>query len=244
MKIGQKIGKRSVEIIKSTEFTEYLAEKVHQTNDPDETFAQKLSSALITMGIVKPDEQPLSYEEWYNFTRGGAEVYVAAAQVIFEKKGKIEARPFVSKAIIAGNESMKQMLERRTMLASFNILVPELYSAINACICEQFIPFAINNDAVLNGHITLQVLDDITYAATVLDIRGFPDFNFINDMRTDGKHAYYVDFGWDLWNPGKHPVDNAYRTLIKFVEQYLHYLKDTVVQNYQQNFQNLSTQSP
>jgi hypothetical protein len=63
-------------------------------------------------------------------------------------------------------------------------------------------------------------------------------------MRTDGKHAYYVDFGWDLWNPGKHPVDNAYRTLIKFVEQYLHHLKDTVVQNYQQNFQNLSTQSP
>ncbi len=63
MKIGQKIGERSVEIIKSTEFTEYLAEKVHQTNDPDETFAQKLSSALITMGIVKPDEQPLSYEE-------------------------------------------------------------------------------------------------------------------------------------------------------------------------------------
>ena len=52
MKIGQKIGERSVEIIKSSEFTEYLAEKVHQTNDPDETFAQKLSSALITMGIV------------------------------------------------------------------------------------------------------------------------------------------------------------------------------------------------
>ena len=37
MKIGQKIGERSVEIIKSSEFTEYLAEKVHQTNDPDET---------------------------------------------------------------------------------------------------------------------------------------------------------------------------------------------------------------
>lgn len=42
MKIGQKIGERSVEIIKSSEFTKYLAEKVHQTNDPDETFGQKL----------------------------------------------------------------------------------------------------------------------------------------------------------------------------------------------------------
>lgn len=128
MKIGQKIGERSVEIIKSSEFTEYLAGKVHQTNDPDETFAQKLSSALITMGIVKPDEQPLSYEEWYSFTRGGAEVYVAAAQVIVEKKGKIEARPFVSKAIIAGNESMKQMLERRTPL-------PQLISTNTLIVC-------------------------------------------------------------------------------------------------------------
>ena len=47
MRIGQKIGERSVEIIKSTEFTEYHAEKVHQTNDLDETFAKKLWTILI-----------------------------------------------------------------------------------------------------------------------------------------------------------------------------------------------------
>lgn len=226
-----------VKIIKSSEFTKYLTEKVHQSNDLDETFEQKLSSALITMGIVKPGEQLLSYEEWFNFTRGGAEIYVAAAQVIIEKKGNREARPFVAKAVITGNETMKQMLERRTLLASFGIFVPELYSAINACICEQFIPYAINKDAVSKGYITLQVIKDITHTATVLDSRGFPTFNFISDMRTDGKHAYYVDFGWDLWNPGKHPKDKAYRTLIKFVEQYLYHLKDTVVQDYQQKFQ-------
>ena len=106
------------------------------------------------------------------------------------------------------------MLKRRTMLASFDILVPELYSATDACINEQFIPYAIDSYTVLKGHITLHVLNDITHAATVLDIRGFPTFNFIDDMRTDGKRAYYVDFGWDLWNPGKHPVDNAYSCLL------------------------------
>lgn len=121
MKIGQKIGERSVEIIKSSEFTEYLAGKVHQTNDPDETFAQKLSSALITMGIVKPDEQPLSYEEWYSFTRGGAEVYVAAAQVIVEKKGKIEARPFVSKAIPAAHDRLLCAKSRHSKPVEFRL---------------------------------------------------------------------------------------------------------------------------
>jgi hypothetical protein len=70
-----------VEIIKSSDFTKYLTEKVHQTNDPDEAFEQKLSRALIKMGIVKPREQLLSYEEWFNFIRLGAEVYVAGASV-------------------------------------------------------------------------------------------------------------------------------------------------------------------
>ena len=75
-----------MEITKSSDFTKYLTEKEHQTNDPDETFEQKLSSALITIGIVKSGEQLLSYEQWFNFIRDGAEVYVAAAQVILEKK--------------------------------------------------------------------------------------------------------------------------------------------------------------
>ena len=228
-----------IEIIRSGGFTEYLVNKVHQANEQDETFEQKLSSALIKIGVVKSDEQLYSYEEWHNYTRSGAEVYVAAAQVIVEKGGKREARPFVSKAIINGNESMKQMLKRRTMLASFDILVPELYSTTDACINEQFIPYAIDSYTVLKGHITLHVLNDIIHAATVLDIRGFPTFSFIDDMRTDGKRAYYVDFGWDLWNPGKHPVDNAYRTLIKFVEQNLNNLKDTVEQNYQQKIERI-----
>jgi hypothetical protein len=39
-----------MEIIKSSDFTRYLTEKVHQTNEPDEAFEQKLSSALITAG--------------------------------------------------------------------------------------------------------------------------------------------------------------------------------------------------
>lgn len=61
-----------MEIIKSSDFTKYLTEEVHQCNDPDETFEQKLSSALITIGIVKSGEQLLSYEQWFNFNRGGA----------------------------------------------------------------------------------------------------------------------------------------------------------------------------
>ena len=32
------------------------------------------------IGIVKSDDQLFSYEEWYNFVRGGAEVYIVAAR--------------------------------------------------------------------------------------------------------------------------------------------------------------------
>ena len=49
-----------MEIIKSGDFTKYLTEKVHQTNDPYETFEQKLLSALIRIGIVESGEQLLS----------------------------------------------------------------------------------------------------------------------------------------------------------------------------------------
>ena len=52
-----------------------------------------------------------------------------------------------------------------------------------------------------------------------------------------GKHVYYVDFGWNLSNPCKHPTDKAYKTLLEFVEQYLSNLKDKVIQEYQRKFQ-------
>lgn len=100
--------------------------------------------------------------------------------MIVEKCGKRAARPFVSKAIINGNESMKPMLKRRTMFASFGILAPEQYSTTDACINKQFIPYAINSNTVLKDHITLHILNDIIHAAAVLDIEGFPTFNFID----------------------------------------------------------------
>jgi len=37
--------------------------------------------------IVKSCEQLLSYEQWFNLIRGGAEVCVATAKVILEKYG-------------------------------------------------------------------------------------------------------------------------------------------------------------
>ncbi len=221
-----------MEIIAADGLARYLADEVCSAEMPNGSFEQKLSSALRRWGVVKPDETLLSFEEWHNYQHLGGETYVAAAQVtVANSNGCIVVRPFVSKAVINGQETANRMLKRRAILKSHGILVPELYSVLDACIQEQFLPYSLQHH-LPRGNAEPELLRDVIHTAAILDLRGFPTFNFILDMRTDGKRAHYVDFGWDLWDPADHPVSNAFTILTAFVQRHLPDLLDEVKRGY------------
>ncbi len=229
-----------MEIVRAGSFADYLVKTVPLTEGQSETYEQRLCTALAQLGVVREGERLLSFEEWHDYQRGGDEVYVAAAQLIIESHGQRVTRPFVSKAIIRGHITLSRMLHRRALLAAWSIPAPELYSVADMCINEQYIPYAIEPEAAQSGRITPGVLDDIIHAAAVLDAKGFPTLSFIHDMRTDGTRAYYVDFGWDLWDPGPRPLDNAYRVLIAFARRYLRDAQQRVEQSYRSEIAKLS----
>lgn len=211
------IGYIDLKIIKIGKYSEYLADYLYSFDARHGSFDQRLSSALKKIGIVKSGETIIAYEELNDYVRKGEETYVAAARVILNKEHRRIIRSFVSKAVISGDELIKSMLRRRYLLQSQNIHVPELYSVTDACINEELIPYDL--DCVLGKELyNLEVLNSVIHAAAVLDWMGFRTLNFLSDMRTDGKFAYYIDFGWDLADPSDSPKDNAFNTLLSFVE--------------------------
>jgi len=220
-----------LQIIAAGGFAEYLVDKVAPPSVGYDSFEQQLSAALVRLGLVKPGELLHSFEEWHNYEQKGGETYVAAAQVVVEHAGVLIERPFVSKAVINGQETVNRMLKRRAFLRACGILTPELYSVHAACINEQYLPYTIQQH-LPQGHADSNVLQDLVHAAAVLDRQGFPTFNYILDMRTDGHRAHYVDFGWDLWDPAENPVSCALAALMAFVKRHLPHLMEEIQRTY------------
>jgi len=181
----------------------------------------RLFSALKDLKILKDQEELAEYDELHGWKRGGGETYVASAKLKIEKDGKRYERTFVSKAIVtlSIDITIKNMIKRKKLLEDEGVKTPEIYSISDGCINQQYILYSIK-EAIKLGKFNNKLLDEIIFIASQIDKMGFYSLNYIADLRTDLKHIYYADFGFDLGEPNENVVsDTAYNRLISFVNE-------------------------
>jgi hypothetical protein len=60
------------------------------------------------------------------------------------------------------------------------------------------------------------MLQGLARIAALLDRNGFMTLSFTEDIRCDGAAPYYIDFGFDLGEPSRHPSSRAFEELSRF----------------------------
>ncbi len=187
----------------------------------DGSFQKRLENALKSLKLVKADETLLDFQEIYGWKKGGDETYIAAARLEISDGQSRTKRAFISKAIVSFqiDERIKSMMKRRQHLEQIGILTPEVFSIYSGCINQAFIPLSCD-DALKNP--TLERLKQLARIAAKLDLAGYTTLNFVRDLRSDELNWFYVDFGFDLGEPGQDRSDTAFVTLQKLISRNLH----------------------
>lgn len=152
----------------------------------------------------------LSYCDVGPWGAGGAESYLARFNVCYSIAGCELNSAFVMKALIsAGGGKLHYWARRREILSAHHVPVSRWYWADQGMIVEDFYPLS-------HAHAPLQQLKLI---ATALDSLGFRCLSFLRDILCDEfGNPYYVDFGFDLGEPGSQFSDSAMAQFAKHVE--------------------------
>jgi len=178
-----------------------------------------LRKSLEKIGIIKENEQIISYQEISSWERGGSEIYIAVAKVIIENiRGKKEERKFIAKAIVKMFPEIveKVWLKRIEILKKIGIKTPHLYSIHNCVFYQEYVPY--NAKEIIDkayGEKRKDIISKLAYIAARLDISGFRPLDFIRDLRSDGKEFYYCDVGEDLGSPTDKFSDTAKNQMFK-----------------------------
>lgn len=186
----------------------------------------ELESEFRRCNLLLSDETFVDYNEIYPFRIGGTECMVMAAEVLYSRNNTESKRQFVAKMVlpplgVPPDLRVKTMLKRMNSLVNAGIRVPELYSAIEGVIYQQYIPYSVSD--VLNR----KTLDDrktglmlqLAEIAAKLDRSGAYPNNFIADLRADEKYLYYVDWGVDLGEFNHFCSSRAWETLRNFCRE-------------------------
>src|SRR5207302_62735 len=108
-------------------------------------------------------------------------------------------------SLAAGAGRLDVLMERRSMLTSEGVSVPELFARGRGVLLEEHIPWLlrehVRSTTPDDEHVP-RLLAELYRLAVVLDELGFAPLSPFADLRTDGARVVVVDFGEDLGGPG------------------------------------------
>lgn len=155
--------------------------------------------------------------EWH---RSGAETYSYVFAIL--DSSKIE-RKYRLKACVSfsRNSTIEGILQswilRRSVLAAEGVSVPRLIASGSGLILEEEIPLHVSTalQSVSSEKVLAQL---VKIAAAIARLRFLP-VNGLEDIRSRGNDAVYVDFGWDLGPPNRisSSPDIVFRQLVEQV---------------------------
>jgi hypothetical protein len=169
------------------------------------TTAPSFAAALSAVGLLPGSEVAFSHHIISDWHRSGAETYT----LIFEvRSGQNWKQKVVLKACVAYSTSitLQQILERwvarRHLLNELGVSTPTLFTWGYGLILEQYIEHElIETLQPLTGASKDGLVAQLIYLAACLDHEKFQPTSPFDDLRTDGKRVYVIDFGSDLGDP-------------------------------------------
>lgn len=164
-----------------------------------------LTSALRQAEVIGPTEDLRELHEVESWRAGGAETWV----YVFDVLGSASTKRLIIKAYVslgAGEGRLQTLLERRSLLSSRGVSVPRLYATDRGVVLEEHIPWLLREhvrERLLTETRVVPLLVDLYRVALAFDASGFAPVSPFSDLRTDGRHAFVVDFGEDLGGPSR-----------------------------------------
>lgn len=197
-------------------FTEGLVKKIN-----GDSLVERISIALQHLNVLGEGEELFAYSEIFDWRIGGAESYVAAADVKVSRDDEIISRPFVSKAIVSFciDITIKNMVKRKDILENASVKVPHFYSVGEGCINQQYLPFTVY-ETIKNRTLNDSMIDQLISIAAAVDKQGFLTMDYVSDLMTDMEDVYYVDFGSDLGEPQGWGCRRALETLLRIAREH------------------------
>lgn len=162
--------------------------------------ASSLAEALVTLRVISREEDLLKVVVIENWSRKGNETHC----LTFEVRTPAGNKCLILKACtpswgpISIEATLEEWLRRREFLSARGINTPALYVAAKGVLIEDFIPLSLTPRLVGQWP---DLRPQILKLARVLSEERFLAVDFLNDLRTDGRDIYLVDFGQDLGQP-------------------------------------------
>ena len=164
--------------------------------------------------VIPSDSELLSYSDMSRWRKAGAETAFASGIAIFEDGFHIGRQAFVTKSIAALFPELKfrNWVERRNHLQLIGVPVAEWFDvkSVGYEIIEPFYRFG--EESLLGLGLTAQ----LRAMAEALDRAGYATQRFTSAVRSDGRRAFFDDFGSDLGEPDSTPSTNAVDCLRDF----------------------------
>lgn len=172
-----------------------------------------LQESLHTLGILPRKERLKGWRcerDWY---QSGAESYLYIFSVEAESGllAKVVIKAYTPTIISSSiQDGLSELVYRRELLAGSGVRVPRLSFHGNGLVIEDFIEHGLQEwwrSSRKRDATRVSILEDLYRYATALDTLGFTAVSPFDDLRTDGLHAYVIDFGEDLGGRGAPRVD-------------------------------------
>ena len=164
-----------------------------------------LSEWLNSKNLITANEILISFSDIQPWRRTGGETFTT----IFNFQTEKHEQTIVVKAIVTTNpeKSLIDWTNRREILATNNISVSYWFWTGDATIYEPFYPNKTDKTKDFNT---------LIHTAFTLDKLGFTTLKFLDDILCDiDGNPFYVDFGFDLGEPGQIFKTTAKEHLIK-----------------------------
>lgn len=182
-----------------------------------------LSEAFLALELGTAANAPFEITDETPWRRGGAETYALDFRVV-GRNGF--ARHLLLKACVVPpvGRSLSQVVfewtERRVLLQEHGVIVPTLYSAREATILEEFVPFTL--EAVLSRTRAIPdwAIAQGAHLAATLDLLRFNTIALLQDARSHGDDIVLVDFGQDLGPPYVAPHPQGLDPLVRAFQSY------------------------
>jgi len=168
-----------------------------------------LERSLRELCLLQHDESLISCIELSDWRRGGAESFIAEAEILCSSSEGDRRRRFVAKAVLppfgwAVVDYLTEMMGRRTMLAEAGVPVVQQYAVREGVLFQAHLPYSVS-DLYRSGNWAEPMMAQAHDIERKVRALGFHPLNVLADLRSDGEKLYYVDFGADLGGPSSAP---------------------------------------
>jgi hypothetical protein len=153
---------------------------------------ENLEQCLRILNIINSSEKLLEFVELWDWSRGGAETFNAAAKILLNTKTGVHERWFLGKAIVTIGlpleETVQTWISRRAKIGK-HIRVPSLYSYFKGVIYEEYIPDPITR-FIEHRPLARNKLRKIAFVAAKIDKLGFWPTNFLSNFMCKHENVY------------------------------------------------------